>query len=139
MSSTAPDLAFHHFGLATRSAEETSRMLSGLGYELSEPIFDPIQNVNLIWGEHPDMPAVEVVFPADTPGPLEPYLADFSEMVYHLCYVTRDIEASIEKMKSAGLRVLPVVAPKPAVLFGGKQVGFYMARGLGLIEVLEEK
>lgn len=137
--SDAIDLRFHHFGLATRNAGETSRMLLGLGYRLGEPIFDPLQNVNLIWCEHDSMPAVEVVYPSDDPGPLDTYLTEFSEMVYHLCYVASDIEASIEAMKAAGLRILPVVAPKPAVLFGGKSVGFYMAKGIGLIEILEEK
>ncbi|MDH3339450.1 MAG: VOC family protein [Gammaproteobacteria bacterium] len=137
--STKINLKFHHFGLATRDADETRCVLSGLGYELSEPLFDPLQNVNLIWCEHETMPAIEVVYPADTPGPLDPYLADYSEMVYHLCYVADSIQSAVDELRAAGLRVLPVAAPKPAVLFSGRHVGFYMAKGLGLIEILEDK
>jgi len=137
--STKIDLKFDHLGLATRNADETSRMLSALGYELAKPLYDPLQNVNLIWCEHASMPAIEVVYPADSPGPLDAYLADYSEMVYHLCYVASDIQSALDAMKAAGLRVLPVVAPKPAVLFSGRNVGFYMAKGIGLIEILEEK
>lgn len=133
------NLEFHHFGLATRDPDETARMLRGLGYRLGGPISDPLQNVHLIWCEHDNMPAIEVVYPSDSPGPLDTYLAEFSEMVYHLCYVAQDIQSSVDAMKAAGLRILPVAPPKPAVLFHGRQVGFYMAKGLGLIEILEEK
>lgn len=132
-------LRFHHFGLATRDAEKTTLILQGLGYRLGEAIFDPLQNVHLIWGEHDSMPAIEVVYPSDSAGPLDAYLVDHSEMVYHLCYVSSNIDSSLAALKDAGLRVLPVIAPKPAVLFDGKLVGFYMAKGLGLIEILEEK
>ncbi len=133
------NLKFHHFGLATRNPDETGRMLRGLGYRLGEPIFEASQNVHLIWCEHNSMPAVEVVYPSDSPGPLDTYLAEFSEMIYHLCYVTNDIQSSVNAMNEAGLRVLPVTLPKPTVIFDGKPVGFYMAKGLGLIEILEEK
>jgi len=133
------DLKFHHLGLATRDSEETGRMLRGLDYSLDEPIFDPLQNVHLVWCEHDSMPAIEVVYPSDSPGPLDTYLAEFSELVYHLCYVAKDIQSSVDAMKAAGLRILPVAPPKPAVLFDGRHVGFYMAKGLGLIEILEEK
>jgi methylmalonyl-CoA/ethylmalonyl-CoA epimerase len=132
------DLKFHHLGLATRNPDETGRMLRGLGYSIADPIFDPLQNVHLIWCAHDSMPAIEVVYPSDDPGPLDTYLAEFPELIYHLCYVAKDIQSSVDAMKSAGLRVLPVSAPKPAVLFDGRQVGFYMARGIGLIEILEE-
>lgn len=132
-------LAFHHFGLATRDADETGSTLRALGYRLAEPVFDPLQNVNLIWCEHAAMPAIEVVYPGDSPGPLDPYLADYPEMVYHLCYLADDIPAAVTEMKAAGLRILPVVEPKPAILFAGRSVGFYLARGLGLIEILEKK
>ena len=131
------DLKFHHLGLATRDAEDTQRMLSVLGYRLDKPVFDPLQNVNLIWCDHDSMPAIEVVYPTDTPGPLDPYLADYSELVYHICYTATDIETAVDALKDSGLRLLPVVAPKPAVLFDGRAVGFYHAKGLGLIEILQ--
>ncbi len=132
------DLTFHHFGLATRDAEQTAATLRNLGYELAESIFDPLQNVNLIWCEHATMPAIEVVAPADGPGPLDPYLADHGELIYHLCYVAADISTAVAGIERAGVRLLTVSEPKPAILFGGKHVGFYMARGLGLIEILED-
>ena len=132
-------LKFHHFGLATRDPDVTGRMLRGLGYHVGEPVFEPSQNVHLIWCDHDSMPAIEVVYPSDSAGPLDTYLADFSEMIYHLCYVASDIQSSVDAMKAAGMRILPVTLPKPTVIFDGKPVGFYMVKGLGLIEILEEK
>jgi methylmalonyl-CoA/ethylmalonyl-CoA epimerase len=133
-------LDFHHFGLATRDAGQTIATLERLGYRAAEPVFDPLQNVNLAWCEHDAMPAVEVVYPSDEPGgPLEPYLADHAEMIYHLCYVAENLEEAVARVREAGIRLLPVAEPKPAILFGGKTVAFYMARGLGLIEILEDQ
>jgi len=133
-------LEFHHFGLATRDAAQTAGVLEQLGYAIGEPVFDPLQNVNLLWCEHDAMPAVEVVYPsADEQGPLQPYLADHSEMIYHLCYVAPDLDAAVTSVQESGVRLLTVSEPKPAILFGGKRVGFYMARGLGLIEILEDR
>ena len=137
MMPAGTDMKFHHLGLATRNADEARRTLSALGYRLQEPVFDPLQNVNLIWCDHDSMPAIEVVYPADGPGPLDPYLADHAELVYHLCYAATDIQAAVDTLKSSGLRLLPVVAPKPAVLFDGRAVAFYHLKGLGLIEIVE--
>ena len=135
----AIDLDFHHFGLATRDAERSVSTLGSLGYSATEPVFDPLQNVNLVWCEHAKMPSVEVVYPAESPGPLEPYLADHAEMIYHLCYEVDAIDAAVASLEAAGIRLLNVVEPRPAVLFGGRTVAFYMARGLGLIEMLERR
>ena len=83
------------------------------------------------------MPAVEVIYPGHEPGPLTNILADRQEAVYHLCYTSSDVEFSLTAMKKAGHRVVQVVAPQPAILFGGRRVSFYLVRGFGLIEILE--
>lgn len=133
------DVEFHHFGLATRDATQSVATLTAMGYAASEQIFDPLQNVNLVWCEHEHMPAVEVVYPAESPGPLEPYLAEHAEMIYHVCYVADDIGSAVASIEAAGIRLLTVVEPRPAVLFDGRSVAFYLARGLGLIEILERR
>ena len=52
-------------------------------------------------------------------------------------YTTHDLEASLEQIEQAGLRPFEVSPPKPAVLFGGERVSFYLILGFGLIEVIE--
>ncbi|MBT8447396.1 MAG: hypothetical protein HKO62_00165 [Gammaproteobacteria bacterium] len=130
-------LRFHHFGLAVRDAGRAKTMLRGLGYSIGEQIHDPLQKVMLTWCEHEDMPAVELVSPADEPGPLDNILSSQPEMLYHLCYESADIAAATAAISGDGIRVITVAAPKPAVLFGGRQVGFYQVRGFGLIEIVE--
>jgi hypothetical protein len=131
-------LRFHHFGLAVRSTLAAVPVLQGLGYKLGEQLHDPLQNVMLTWCEHAHMPAIELVSPTDTPGPVDNILAAQPEMIYHLCFSADNIAASVAAISADGIRVLPVVPPKPAVLFGDKLVGFYHVRGFGLIEIIEE-
>src|ERR1700728_640659 len=131
-------LQFHHLGLAVRRPDEAVSFLSGLGYAIGERIFDPEQNVHLILCRHAQMPAVEVICPGDAPGPIDNYVARYSSgIVYHACFETTDLAASLAAVKAAGLRALCISRPRPAVLFGGRAVSFYNIDGMGLIEILE--
>jgi len=137
MKATDWGLEFHHFGLAVRKIDTARPVLEGLGYECGEEMHDPLQNVLLAWCHHPSMPAVELVAPTSEPGPVDNLLARNGDLVYHLCYRTDSLDRSVDAIRRAGVRVLPVAEPKPAVLFGGRRVGFYQLRGFGLIEIVE--
>ena len=130
-------LEFHHFGMAVRNTDATIKVLQGLGYRCDDEVYDPLQEVNLIWCEHDSMPAVELVSPTGSPGPVDKILEHSSESVYHMCFAAQSIEDSVAAMKHDGVRVIPMVAAKPAVLFGNRPVGFYQLKGLGLIEIVE--
>lgn len=130
-------LRFHHFGLASRRPEQTLKFLKGLGHEMARQAYDPLQNVNLWLCPHASMPTVELVAPAEGPGPLDAILTTSSEGIYHLCYETENLETSLEALKAAGFRVICVSPPKPAILFGDRQVGFYMIKDFGIIELLQ--
>lgn len=132
-------LAFDHFGLATRDADRTLKFLRALGYGTPEATHDPLQDVNLVYCEHRSMPPVEVVFAASETGPLDAILAQQPQCIYHMCFRTSDLAATLKSMKAAGHRVAVVAEPKPAVLFGYRHVSFYMVRGFGLIEILEDR
>jgi len=114
------------------------KVLHGLGYASGEQTHDLLQNVRLIWCTHTDMPAVELVSPATTPGPLDNYLASSTELIYHLCYSAARINDSIDAIKADGIRVLIVAPPKPVVLFNDAMVGFFLLKGFGLIEILQD-
>jgi methylmalonyl-CoA/ethylmalonyl-CoA epimerase len=139
MTMQAFGLVFDHLGLATRDAEKTLGFLRGLGYQTPGVVHDPIQRVNLVLCQHLSMPAVEVIFAATDAGPLDAVLAQQPQSIYHLCFRSCDLAASIAAIKASGSRVLVVSSPKPAVLFGGSLVSFYMVRGFGLIEIIEDK
>lgn len=131
-------LSFHHLGLAVRDVPAALKVLRGLGYECGDEVFDPLQDVRLVWCQHVSMPAVELVAPTEKPGPIDNILEHSSESIYHTCYESKSIDESIAAIKVDGIRVLPVAPPKPAVLFDGRLVGFYQLKGFGLIEIVEE-
>jgi catechol 2,3-dioxygenase-like lactoylglutathione lyase family enzyme len=131
-------LRFHHLGLAVRNPEKAIRFLRGLGYSIGESVFDTVQNVNLIMCAHDSMPAVEVISPGSTSGPVDNLVNRFSSgIVYHTCYITDSLEASVAAIRQAGLRVTPMSKTQSAVLFGGKPVSFHVISGMGLVEIIE--
>ena len=86
------------------------------------------------------MPDVEIIYPDPAgKGPIDGLLSKRPEgIVYHLCYTSSNVDSSLKRIKNAGLRPFEVVPPKPAVLFDGKPVSFYMIAGVGLIEIIAE-
>jgi hypothetical protein len=131
-------LKFDHFGLAVADPARAATFLNGLGYSLSETVADDIQNVNLIYCRHSDMPSVEVIYPRATPGPLDAMLRANKELVYHLCFTTSDLVAAVNRI-AADTRIIEISGAKPAILFENRRVGFYRVAGFGIIELLEEK
>jgi hypothetical protein len=132
-------LHFHHIGLAVERPEMARPFLEGLGYLMGEPIFDAEQNVNLHWCRHDSMPDIEVICPGESGAtPVDRLMSQHPRgIVYHVCYTTKDLSASLAAMKRSGLHVLCTSKPKPATLFAGERVSFYMVDGIGLIEIVE--
>jgi Glyoxalase/Bleomycin resistance protein/Dioxygenase superfamily len=132
-------LIFHHLGLAVRQAETALTFVRGMGYAVQDPVFDPLQNVNLIMCTHAVEPAIEIIYKAQGDAPIDPLLAKHPKgLIYHCCYVSRDVVKSIDALAASDLRAVCVSPPKPAVLFGGLPVSFYQIAGIGLIEIIEE-
>lgn len=131
-------LTFHHLGLAVHSPEVARVYLGGLGYQFKDPLYDPLQQVNVQIAEHLSQPCIELVWPGETSGPLDSILKGQQGVVYHTCYSATDPEQSLELMAQQGLRVMTVSPAKPAILFNGKLVSFHMVRGVGLIEILHD-
>jgi methylmalonyl-CoA/ethylmalonyl-CoA epimerase len=137
MTSNDFGLHFHHLGLATKNTSLAQEFLKGLGYRSDIQVYDPLQKVNLVMCWHDRMPAVEIIFPSKEKGPLDGLLSKRPEgIVYHMCYESDDILNSLAEMEAAGLRVMEIAPPTPAILFGNREVSFYMVTGVGLIEII---
>jgi hypothetical protein len=133
-----PHLTFHHFGLAVRSPNEARKFAAALGCQLGVAVFDSAQNVYLQLCTHPRHPAVEIIWPGDTSGPVDRLAQRHaSGIIYHLCYETGDLKAAIAGLEAAGLRTICISPATPALLFGGRPVSFYNVTGMGLVEILE--
>jgi methylmalonyl-CoA/ethylmalonyl-CoA epimerase len=131
-------LVFHHHGLAVRNDADALAMLAALGYAIPERMFEPAQNVYVRLCTAPDKPAVEIVQPGDEgKSPLDSILNKHSELLYHTCYETPDLAATLAEIEKTGLRCMTLVERKPAILFGGRHVSFYRIIGWGILELLE--
>jgi glyoxalase/bleomycin resistance protein/dioxygenase superfamily protein len=129
-------LDFHHFGLAVKSPEPAFRYLGDLGYRAGGSCYDPLQKVHLAMRHHARMPDVEVIWPGAEPSPIDSILKHNDTLIYHLCYTSDNVEQSLAALEQAGMEVLPLGFPKPAVLFGGIEVSFYRIIGVGVIEII---
>ena len=57
------EFRFHHIGIAVFSIDETAEMYLAAGYEKTETIFDPIQNVHICFLTKDGMPMMELLAP----------------------------------------------------------------------------
>jgi methylmalonyl-CoA/ethylmalonyl-CoA epimerase len=130
-------MTFHHFGLLSSNPEESRQVLIDLGYEVSEAVDDPLQQVRLHWARHGSLPCVEIISPTDAPGAVSNLVKRFQQGIYHLCFEVADIQACLERF-SVHSRVMLVSPPKPAVLFRNRQVSFHFVENFGLVELLEQ-
>ncbi len=129
-------MVFHHFGLLSSNAEASCKLLRGLGYEVSTPIDDPLQNVRAYWATHATLPSVEIISPTETPGPVSSLAKKLKQGIYHLCFEVANIAECVELL-SAHSQVVQVSEAKLAILFQNRRVSFYYVENLGLIEILE--
>lgn len=129
-------LRFHHFGLAVRRPDKAFAYLESLGYVEGSQVYDPLQAVNLAMRHHQVMPDVEVIWPGEAPSPIDNLVKSGKSLIYHLCYVTDRVEQALAGLRGAGLQVVEIAPPKPAVLFGGVPVSFHNVLGVGLIEII---
>jgi methylmalonyl-CoA/ethylmalonyl-CoA epimerase len=131
-----PDILFHHLGMAVRSFAPARDFYVLQGYVAGDPIVDPLQEVELLFCTRTGAPSIELVRPLHNRSPVANYLKSQEECLYHVCFEVSDLAAALAKVYYER-RYICVNPPKPAVLFGGRRVSFYYAKGIGLVEFLE--
>jgi catechol 2,3-dioxygenase-like lactoylglutathione lyase family enzyme len=129
-------VVFHHIGLAVRDFAAARDFYALQGYHCGEPVIDPIQDVELLFCTKTGSPGVELVRPLHERSPVANYLKQQTECFYHVCFDVSELQAALKQVYGAR-RYLCVSPRKPAVLFGGRHVSFYYAKGIGLAEFLE--
>lgn len=92
-------MRLHHIGIAVRSVSKAVREYCLLlGAEVTDPvIYDPVQDARLCMMKTEDGMRLELV----EGKPVEQYLLKKIRM-YHICCVTRDLEAEIARMRHSG-------------------------------------
>ncbi len=131
-------LRFHHIAIAVKSFEKSINYYKSLAYNCTQVIYDPIQNVELVFCYSNLMPNVELVKPFDENSPIVNLLQNKDTIIYHQCYQTNNLSKAIEYLQREN-KVFCISKPKPAILFNNKNVSFYQVPNVGLIEMLEVK
>lgn len=129
------DINFHHFGVACRDIDKSAEEYSILGYDKGPTIFDPLQNVNICFLSHPDMPLIELLSPVNSESPVIQILDKNGTTPYHTCYETEDIEEAIKSFKRR--HYIIVSKPQQACAIDGRRVAFLYNVNSGLIELVE--
>lgn len=134
-------LEFHHIGLLTKVPDLARRNLELFGYQASDSVFDPEQNVTLCMCHSVSgAPRIEIVTPSEENKSLLRLLHRKDDYIYHVCFSVPEILLGLNELsKSSTSRITEVMPPKPAILFNGARVAFYSIPGLGLVELLEKK
>ncbi len=127
---------FHHFGIACREIDKTAEAYAQLGYSKGDTVFDPLQNINICFLTHSEMPLVELLSPVDENSPVVQILEKNGVTPYHTCYTVEDLDSAIKSFKR--LRYVVVSKPKQAFAIDGRRVAFLYNADMGLIELVEK-
>lgn len=131
-----PSFEFHHIGVVVADIDATAAHYVRAGYEKSESVFDPIQNVSLCFLRKAGMPTVELIFPVDETSPAARILKKVGVSPYHCCYLVKDIDAAVRELEA--MDYVAKFAPVEACALENRKITFLYNRDVGLIELLEK-
>ncbi|WP_340019603.1 HAD-IIIC family phosphatase [Paenibacillus sp. FSL H3-0457] len=129
---------FDHLGIAVQDINQSIKFYSELGYNISNVIEDPIQNVKLALCQREDLGTIELVAPIDKESPIISLLEINGNTPYHICIKVEDIKHFQENLKNNDFDFEVISEAKPAVIFNGKKVAFISIYEVGVIELLED-
>lgn len=126
-------LKFHHVGIACKDIDVCSKQYKKQFHmsivSESNTVYDREQNANLKIITLVDGSSVEFISGAMVDG-----LLKNKRDIYHVCYESSDFEQDIDEFIMGG--GIPISKVKPAVLFDGRKVQFFMT-SYGMVEILD--
>lgn len=114
-------MKIHHLGIAVKNIEEAAQRFGVLlGLERGEHYDIPEMKVSALFLPVGDS-NLELLEPHSEDSAVGKFLARRGEGIHHICFEVEDIEASLEKFKHEGARL---VDEKPRLGAGGHLVAF---------------
>lgn len=141
MSSRKQDVApgrLDHVGVAVRSLEEAlAPYEKGLGLTVVDIEELPTEKVRVAFLPMGDT-RLEFLEPTGDDSPIARFLQRRGEGIHHLCFQVEDLEATLERLRKAGVEL---VDEKPRAGAGGSRVAFIHPRGMAgvLVELVEKE
>lgn len=128
-------MRIHHIGYLVKKLEKARTVFAELGYvETGETVYDEYRDVDILFMEK-DGYTVELVSPKSDRSVVAKLIKTYKNAPYHICYVSRDLEADRAHMNEAGF--VSIDEPTPAPALGGRRVCFFMNPHIGMAELLE--
>lgn len=124
-------MKIHHIGYVVKSIEAAAAALPGL--RLVEQVVDPVQQATLALYALDNI-NIEFICPAGPQSFTWGFLDKTGGGYHHLCYEADSLEDVDRIIRER--RMVKVLGPVPAVLFGGRQVVFAYARNKDIVEFL---
>jgi len=98
-------LRLHHVGIVVADAEAAAVKYEALGFRDGERFEVPAQGiVAIVYRVGPGY--MELIQPTDPEGAIGRYMAKRGEGTHHVAYAVADIEATLERLKAAGVRLI---------------------------------
>ncbi len=126
-------MKLHHIGIACARIDEGLLHLRSIYTitHVSGVVYDPLQDASVCLVSTAHGMNFELIAGARVTGLLRKGMH-----YYHLCFEVENLEEEAKRLVTAG--AMPITEAKPALLFGGRKVHFFMTR-TGMIELLEEE
>ena len=129
------DLKIDHFGYAVSDIDRSLKIFLELGYEkISSIVIDEIRNVKIVFIKIGNT-KIELISPVNEKSPVIDYLKKNGNILYHICYETKNIIDSILELKKLKFRVIE--KPSIAIAINSQRVAFLYHPYYGLLELLE--
>lgn len=130
-------MKLHHLGIAVKSIYKSiNHYQEAFNWSTSTQIvFDPIQDVNIIFMSDENHNLYELIEPASVSSPISGLLKKRISL-YHVCYEVEAIQDKINELEKKGF--LKITGPVAAVAFNGRKVAFLINSDNLTIELLEK-
>lgn len=130
-------MKIHHIGYLCKNIEKTVNEFIKLGYSIKQDtINDEYRRIKIIFLTNENY-QIELIQPIDKQSPLYNLIKIYKNVPYHICYMVKNLESTIEQLKQNGYIVIQEPLCAPAIQ--GKTVCFLSKSTIGIIELLENK
>lgn len=125
-----------HVGIAVRSldaAVEHWKRVFGY-HQMTKIVVNSRQKVRVVFLTKPDSLTVKLIEPTDRSSPIYRFAMSRGGL-HHLCFKCAHVDAEVDRLKTAGLRVL--AEPQPGEAFADEKIAFLFAQDGLNIELID--
>jgi methylmalonyl-CoA/ethylmalonyl-CoA epimerase len=95
----------HHVGIVVSDIDAAASRYAALGFSCGERFEIPEQRV-IAMTYHAGPGYVELIQPTDAEGPIAKFMAKRGEGMHHVAYRVHDLEGTLERLGTAGVRLI---------------------------------